>query len=273
MEQLDVEFEADGRTMRGWLFLPEGDGPFPAVCCAPPFAATKEFFKTRNPTQDVFVAAGIATLIYDPPFLGDSDGEPRGEADAFMACRALQDAITFLQLHDAVDADRIGIWGTSWGGGHVLSVASHDRRIKAVVSQAMTVSGRSNLLRRRLPEEYAELHTLFAEDRRRRARGEEPLRGTYPGAFDPEGRLTLRTFELYDHYEPTAFIHRISPTPLLMIVPDRDDLCPTEDQLEAYERALEPKRLLLFRGGHYAIYDEEFDLCSSTARDFFLEHL
>jgi uncharacterized protein len=274
MQEHDIEFVAEGRTMRGWLFLPEGRGPFPGVVCQPGFAGTKESFKERNPYQEVFTAAGIATLIYDPPFLGESDGEPRGEIDPEAMCRAISDAITFLALHESIDADRLGIWGTSYSGGHVLVVASHDRRIKAVVSQAMTVSGHANLLRRRLPEDYARMHEQFAEDRLRRARGEEPLRAVYPGGVvDPDGPLTLRSFELYDHYEPAAFIHRISPTPLLMIVPTGDILTPAEDALEAYARALEPKKLVLVPGEHYDVYEARFPETSAAARDWFVEHL
>jgi fermentation-respiration switch protein FrsA (DUF1100 family) len=256
------------------LFLPDGEGPFPGVVLQPGFGATKERFKERNPYHEVFAAAGIVSVVYDPPFMGDSDGEPRGEPDPFLMCRAISDAITFLLLHDDIEAGRVGIWGTSYSGGHVLSVASHDRRIKAVVSQAMTVSGHQNLLRRRLPDDYAAMHAQFAEDRLPRARGEEPLRATYPAAeLDPDGPFTLPSFELYNHCGPAAFVHRISPTPLLMIVPDGDDLTPAGDALDAYERALEPKKLVNVKGEQYDIYEKRFPETSSAARDWFLEHL
>jgi uncharacterized protein len=274
MQESNVEFVSEGRALRGWLCLPDGPGPFPGVVCQPGFAGTKESFKERNPYHEVFTDAGIAALIYDPPFLGESDGEPRGEVDPEAMCRAISDAVTFLQLHSSIDADRVGLWGTSYSGGHVLAVASHDRRVKAVVSQAMTVSGHMNLLRRRLPDDYAAMQQQFAEDRLRRARGEVPLRAVYPGGVvDPEGPLTLRSFELYDHYEPAAFIHRISPTPLLMIVPDGDNLTPAEDALDAYERALQPKKLVLVHGEHYDIYERRFPETSAAARDWFVEHL
>jgi fermentation-respiration switch protein FrsA (DUF1100 family) len=85
--------------------------------------------------------------------------------------------------------------------------------------------------------------------------------------------VTLRTWELYDEYEPAAFIERISPTPLLMIVAEADVMTPAEDALSAFHRALEPKRLVLVPGGHYAAYTDHFTLASSAARDWFVEHL
>jgi uncharacterized protein len=43
--------------------------------------------------------------------------------------------------------------------------------------------------------------------------------------------------------------------------------------LTAYHQALEPKKLLILRGGHYEAYVEQFDQASAAARDWFVEHL
>ena len=85
--------------------------------------------------------------------------------------------------------------------------------------------------------------------------------------------MTLRSWELYDECEPAAFIDRIAPTPLLMIVPLDDTMTPAEDALSAYARALEPKRLVTVPGTHYAVYGEQFAHTSAAARDWFAEHL
>ena len=47
---------------------------------------------------------------------------------------------------------------------------------------------------------------------------------------------------------------------------------PDRPRLETYKRALEPKRLVLFAGGHFDAYLKEFDVASGAARDWFLEH-
>jgi fermentation-respiration switch protein FrsA (DUF1100 family) len=65
----------------------------------------------------------------------------------------------------------------------------------------------------------------------------------------------MKSMELLRGYEPAAMIHRISPTPLLMTVAERDVLTPTDLALEAYGRAREPKELNLLRGaGHFDGY-------------------
>ena len=109
--------------------------------------------------------------------------------------------------------------------------------------------------------------------------GEDSESVRYSMGRPPEQRanwrneVTLRTWELYDDYEPAAFIDRIAPTPLLMIVGVEDTMTPAEDALHAYQRALEPKKLLTVPGTHYAVYDEQFARTSSVARDWFVEHL
>lgn len=74
-------------------------------------------------------------------------------------------------------------------------------------------------------------------------------------------------------YEPGIWVDRISPTPLLMIVATHDGLTMTDLELQAYERALQPKRLKLIPGGHFDPYGASFSEASSAATEWFLEHL
>ena len=72
---------------------------------------------------------------------GASDGAPHQEIDPWQQIRDYRDAITYAETLEETDAERIGIWGTSQSGGHVLVVGAVDRRVKCVVSQVPLVSG------------------------------------------------------------------------------------------------------------------------------------
>ena len=75
-------------------------------------------------------------------------------------------------------------------------------------------------------------------------------------------------------YEPGDHISRIAPTPLLMIVAANDAVAPFELALDAYERAREPKQILVAPGGHFDLYaGTGFDECASAALDHFRRHL
>ena len=89
----------------------------------------------------------IAALVYDNRNFGASDGQPRQEIIPATQISDMQDAITYVQGREDVDREKVGIWGSSYSGGHVLQVTAVDRRVKVVVSQAPLVSGWENAAR------------------------------------------------------------------------------------------------------------------------------
>jgi fermentation-respiration switch protein FrsA (DUF1100 family) len=74
-------------------------------------------------------------------------------------------------------------------------------------------------------------------------------------------------------YEPGNWISRVSPVPLLLVVALRDTITLTELALGAYERALQPKRLVTIEGGHFAPYLSRFKQSSAAALDWFRQYL
>jgi uncharacterized protein len=144
MARRDVEFDAEGVTLRGWLYVADGPaGAAPTVGMAHGFSAVKEMYLDSFP--EVFAAAGLNALVFDNRNFGASDGEPRQEIDPWAQVRDYRHAITYASTLPETDASRIGIWGSSYSGGHVLVVGAIDRRVKAVVSQVPLISGHDNL--------------------------------------------------------------------------------------------------------------------------------
>lgn len=85
--------------------------------------------------------------------------------------------------------------------------------------------------------------------------------------------VTLRTVEMLTEYEPGSYVERISPTPLLMVVAAGDHLAVADEAFAAYNRALEPKKLVVLHGGHFDAYVEDFEKSAGPARDWFVQHL
>jgi fermentation-respiration switch protein FrsA (DUF1100 family) len=89
-----------------------------------------------------------------------------------------------------------------------------------------------------------------------------------------KNETTLRTVEMFTEYEPGAYIDKIAPTPLLMVVAAKDHLTVVDQALVAYNQALEPKRLEILPGGHFEAYTGPgFEQASAAARDWFAQHL
>lgn len=81
--------------------------------------------------------------------------------------------------------------------------------------------------------------------------------------------------EAFLEYDPAGSIHLISPTPLLMIVAEKDTLTPTDLAIAAYERALEPKKLVILKGSkHFDAYTEPgLSQSAPPAVEWFEQHL
>jgi dienelactone hydrolase len=108
----DIEFNAEGTILRGWLYMPErAKGQVPAVVMVHGFSAVKEMYLDRF--AEVFCEAGIAALVYDNRNFGASDGQPRQEIDPWQQVRDYRHAITWLGSRTEIDHVRIGIWGSS----------------------------------------------------------------------------------------------------------------------------------------------------------------
>ena len=295
VSKLSVRIPAgQGVELGSWLFVPEGGGTHPAITMAHGFAGIKQHGLERF--ARAFAAAGFVVLVHDHRNFGTSGGEPRNDVDPWTQIMDWRRAISYLETRPEVDATRIGLWGTSYAGGHAIVLGATDRRLRCVVAQVPTISGYEQGLRRVSPDLLPALETAFREDDRAQLRGEPPRRQaivsadtTVAAAYRasdaigfylqplPAGRwensVTLRSTRAARMYEPGVWISRVSPTPLLLVVARDDTMTVADLALAAYERALEPKRLALIPGGHFAPYTDQFAPAQAAATGWFREHL
>ena len=291
-----VPFPAEGGIeLSAWLFVPDQQATrLPAITMAHGYAGTK--YHGIEPMAESFAEAGLLVLVHDHRGFGDSGGEPRQDVNPWQQITDWRRAISYLQDRPEVDENRVGLWGTSYAGGHAIVLGATDRRLKAVVAQVPTIDGYASGLRRVPPEAVAALEAQFAADDRAQLRGDAPATvgivsdgSGKPAAYTAadavsfylrplpagvwENKVTARSTRWARMYAPGDFIERVSPTPLLMVVADHDHVAPTDLQLKAYERALEPKRLVMIKSGHFDPYLAEFKTASGAAIDWFRTHL
>jgi len=295
----DVEFPSEGVTCRGWWTLPDaardtGAARPPVVVLAHGFSAVKEMALDRF--ADAFAEAGFASLVFDYRGLGASDGEPRQDLDPPRQIEDYRNAISWVRARREIDPARVGVWGTSYSGAHVLMVAALDRRVKAVVAQVPAIDGWETFTRMAGAEGRDAMVAMLIDERERIYAGSPPQ--TMPvvapaggaaalpgeeswqwfaswGSRAPTWRneITLRSLEHLLEYSPLRWIDRIAPTPLLLIAAEHDFI-PIELTREAFTRAGEPKELVVLPTGHFAPYqDPHFATASRLAVDWFRRHL
>ena len=175
-----------------------------------------------------------------------------------------------------VDAERLGIYGTSYGGATVVWVAAVDPRVKCVVSVVGVGNGQRWMRSVRRPDEYHDLLERSAADRVRRviegksefvertdillpdrqsAELAAAARRGNPGAVS---EIPLEFIDDTLGFNAEWVVDKIAPRPVLFITTDNDRLVPPEESEAMYRRAGEPKKLVVLQGfGHYEVYTGE----------------
>lgn len=125
-----------GTVLAGDLYMPrDAGGKRAALAVSGPFGAVKE--QASGLYAQTMAERGFLTLAFDPPYTGESSGEPRHVASPDINTEDFSAAVDFLTTLDAVDAERIGIIGICGFGGMGLNAAAMDTRIKATVAVTM----------------------------------------------------------------------------------------------------------------------------------------
>jgi len=122
-------------TVKGFLYRPEGKGPFPAIVILHGDFGPTEWIKKQ---AQRLAARGYLTLAIDL-YRGEM---PKDVEEAHILERALPEERVSRDLKSAVDhlaasplvrKDRVGILGWDMGGGYALDGAIHDPRLRASV--------------------------------------------------------------------------------------------------------------------------------------------
>src|SRR3954468_5942275 len=160
----NVEFNSKGSKVRGVLVTPDaGKAPFPVAVMGGGWCYVKEIVLPHY--AEAIVKAGVAVLMFDYRGLGESEGEPRQHIDPVAQIEDYKNAISFVSKQPEVDPRRVGIWGISYAGGHVIAVAATDPRVKCAVSTVPVVEGWETMKRCHGERKFEKLLALLMEDR------------------------------------------------------------------------------------------------------------
>lgn len=275
-----------GLRVAGNLFVPKHLAPgtrSAALVVGHPMGAVKE--QSANLYATKMAEQGFVTLSLDLSFWGESAGQPRNAVLPDLYVEDFSAAVDFLGTRPMVDRERIGVIGICGSGSFAIAAAKIDPRFKAIATvsmydmgaanrnglkHGMTLEQRRKVLLQAANQRYVEFQggdtaytggtplTLSGD-----AVGDEfyDFYRTPRGQVTPEGasaqtttRPTLTSNVKFMNFYPFNDIETLSPRPLLLIAgADAHSLEFSED---AYQRAAEPKELLIIPGaGHVDLYD------------------
>ena len=239
------------------------------------FGSNSDSEGVRQPTR-VLSDFGYVTLRSDMRGCGKSGGE-FGRVICLEQVEDLGNAFDFLSHHPAVDPDRIGVIGSSFGGAVAVYAAGTNPRIAAVVSNGGWGHGERKFRGQHgTPEAWAKFTKILEEGRTYRARtGESLMVPRYDIVPIPDhvreslerqkvGMLAPNSVEMFPaetaqsmfDFRAEEVVGKIAPRPLLLIHAANDSVTPTEQSIEMFKRAGQPAELHLFSGLDHFLFAE-----------------
>jgi fermentation-respiration switch protein FrsA (DUF1100 family) len=269
MERI-VRFYSEAVPLVGVLFLPDNlatGEKRPGIVLCHGFTAVKELLLPEVARR--LAKLGYVALTFDYRFLGESGGEPRRQIIPMLQVEDIRNAVTFLQHQVEVHPERLGLLGVSLGGANVSYAAGVEGRVKATVS-VCGIGDCGRWIRDACHFwEWRALQQRLAEDRRERvltgrlqyvqAREIVPEPESTAKLFDQMLRqyptwsreITLASGEALIAYKPESVVPQVSPRAIMWLHGDADERVSMEESVSMYNKAGEPKKLVILPGlGH-----------------------
>ena len=292
----DVQFISGDDWISAWLYRPSRSGD---TGLAPLLVLGHGLGAVRTMRLDAyaerFVAAGYACLVFDYRNFGDSEGRPRQVLDVGMQLADWAAAVAYARTLDGIDQDRIALWGTSFGGGHVIASAARLPGIAAAVAQCPFTDGIASVRTIQNPLVTARITVRAVRDAIGARLGKPPIMVTTAGRpgdvalmntsdayagylrLVPEGvdlpnevsaRIALQVMK----YRPGRLTSKIA-CPILFCVCESDSVAPASVTLRHAANA--PRgEVRIYPEGHFAIYvDDAFERAVADQLAFLDKHL
>ena len=291
VEKREVIIWSDGTRMAGDLYLPKGLKPedkLPAIVLCAGTGGTKGGTQAR--VGAIFAQNGYIALAFDYRGWGVSESqlmavEPQPKPDAknelTIKVKALRwqmnytdqtedirAAISFAAGEPNVDKDRIGIWGSSYGGGLVTWMAANDPRVKCVAAQVPGMGARGPQATMRA----LEYHT-------KQARGEvEPVpieTGKMTGKMTTYENMRVNPTKSigFSSLDAAAKIN----VPAIFVVAENEELSSNATVEAVHKGLLErgvPSSYHVIKGiTHYGVYGDGFGEATKVELEWFNQHL
>ncbi|WP_261640593.1 UilS family quorum-quenching N-acyl-homoserine lactonase [Erwinia mallotivora] len=238
-----------------------------------------------------FTRAGFATVTFDYRGFGDSDGE-RGRLVPAMQIADIVSVIQWVREQPQLDGERIGLWGTSFGGCHVFAAAAQDAEIKCIVSQLAFADGEEIVTGRMdNDEKTAFLATLNKMADRQQLTGKEMFVGITRVLSDAESKaffeenrarypkmdikIPFLTVRETLQYHPARSAAQVS-CPTLVVIAEKDRVNSPEQGRALYEAVGGQNKKLYEEkdARHYDIYSgEHFRRVIQVQTEWFIQNL
>ncbi|MFJ9151675.1 alpha/beta hydrolase [Streptomyces sp. NPDC102270] len=271
----DITFPSGDSSCAGWLYLPTGVVSPPVVVLGHGLGATRDM--RLDAFAERFAQAGIAAVAFTYRHFGDSGGHPRQLLSIKRQLADWDAALSYVKARPDIDRSRVAVWGSSFGGGHAITVASRHPELLAAVAQCPFTDGLASALALG-PLGSLRMTPVLARDLAARVRGKAPAMvpiaaapgspalmnapDALPGylALQPPGKtfrneVAARVIPTIAAYRPGRAARKVT-MPILFCVSNTDSVTPPAQTLRYADTA--PRgEIKRYDAGHFDFYTGE----------------
>ena len=289
IDQKTITFWSDGSRLQGTIFTPKGialEEKLPGILLIHGWGGHRGNLNKNYAPH--FAKLGFVVMTFDLRSWGESDGffvaettlppvnsvanvdvsgqHIRSIVNPFKMLDDARAALSWFVAEPNLQANNIGVWGTSFGGSLAVVTAANDRRVKALVTQMAPVNNQATF--GQIPE------GMVSAWETQRARGEiTPYPGPESASPGLRGYPDMIAMKRYD---PAAYWPKVS-SPTLIIDAENEELFDRRVNGLALHQSLKERiatNYKVIEGKHYDLYrGDGYEQALKAAQDWFLEHL
>ncbi len=287
----EIYFYSEGFKIAGDLYIPDnysvGD-KFPAIILCHGFAGFKELLLPAY--AESFAKNGYITIVFDYRGFGASEGE-RGRLVPQEQIVDIRNTITYIETLPEVDTERIGLWGTSFGGANAILTAAIDNRVKCLVVQLTFGSGERVITGGQSDEEKTKLQTMLKKSWQRAVTKNKHLKLSVDQILTDQQskdffkiaketfpeiavKIPILTLQQTIEYIPENFIFAVK-VPIFIVAAEKDNVNPLKESEYLFEKANHPKSFYCVKGAtHYEVYEgKKFEVTVQKQIEWFNKYL
>ena len=231
MQKKGISLELEGIKLVGQVYVPQQKKSYPALCLCHgvPRGIPDPSDRGYPLLAERFCDAGFVTLIFNFRGAGDSEGN----FDIMGWTRDLKAALDYIHNMREADKDKISLMGFSAGAAVCAYVAAQDPRVSSLITCACPT-------RFRFAVDAESAKSAIAHFRSIGIIKDEDFPASVADWMDGLNKI-----------RPIEQIEKISPRPLLIVHGTQDDVVDLSSAWALYERARDPKEILIVEGaGH-----------------------
>ncbi|AZF15606.1 MULTISPECIES: alpha/beta hydrolase [Pseudomonas] len=218
-----------------------------------------------------FAQAGYNVITFDYRGFGESGGE-RGRLQTKMQIEDIHAVVNWVSQQPSFDTSRIGLWGTSLGGCHVITVGAQNPLVKCIISQTAFADGEILITSAMSIKEESKLFsTLNRMQEKKESSGRELFVPPLMVLDDEQSRVFFEKHQKFNpqlntkipfltvreiiNYKPVIMAMSVRQ-PVLVVAAEHDIVNPPDQAVRLYEALHAEKTIIMLEGaGHYDVYE------------------